>query len=130
MIDRSDLQLSEFYFAIIQTLRIAADWIQESMDDLQTTVADMERLYFSPEDTTPAADLATFLPPSQAPRDIEIQVFKKNWDTVLSRQRMIGDALLARIFKKQEEIKSLRDGVITLPFLTLHYCLGEIVWSL
>ena len=45
MIDESDLRLSEFYFTVIQILRIADNWIQESMDDLHRAFWDMERLY-------------------------------------------------------------------------------------
>ncbi len=109
MIDGSDLRLSESYFAVIQILRIAADWIQESMDDLRRTVDDIERLYLSSKITS---EFANFLP-SEPPkaREEAIETFKKNWESVILRQQRIGTALLSRIAKKQEETKSLRDGV-------------------
>ena len=52
MVDTADLSLSELYFTVIQILRISADWIQESMDDLGHMVDDMERLYLSPGGAT------------------------------------------------------------------------------
>ena len=94
MIDSSDLKLSGLYFAAIQILRIAAEWIQESMDELQSTVEDMERLYLS-------SDL----------QDATIESFKQNWDSVISRQQRVGVALLARVTRYQVEVESLRDGV-------------------
>ncbi|KAM7183490.1 hypothetical protein V8F20_012609 [Naviculisporaceae sp. PSN 640] len=111
MIDGSDLQLSEFYFAVSSTLRIAADWIQESMDDLRLTVDDMGRLYFSPR-VTP--EFPTFIPTENVKeREEALAKFQQTWDNVLSRQRSIGNALLARIDKRQEEIKGLRDGLFS-----------------
>lgn len=125
MIDGSDLQLSDFYFTIIQILRIAADWIQESTDDLRCTVGDIERLYFSPITTK---DFATFLPLDPSGRDAEIESFKQNWGSVMSKQQRIAATLFSRIAKIQEETKSLRDGVsltsgtlaFTPPRLNLH----------
>ncbi|KAM7196177.1 hypothetical protein V8F33_006289 [Rhypophila sp. PSN 637] len=108
MIDRSGLQLSEFYFTIMQTLRIASEWIQESMDDLRHMTIDMERLYLSSQ--TPEG-FPTFLPPDATKRDEFIRVYRSNWDSVLLRQQSIGSDLLSRIAKKQEELKSLRDGL-------------------
>jgi len=65
MVDGSNLRLSEFYPAVLQVLRIAADWIQESVDDLRWMVDDMQRLYFSPN--THADSYATFLPSGLEP---------------------------------------------------------------
>jgi hypothetical protein len=108
MVDTSDLKSSEFYFAVIQILRIAAEWIQESMDDLRQIVDDMERLYLS---TAPDDKFnATFVSPS----DIHgqgVEVFQRNWESVLREQRLLGTSLLVRIAKRTEEAKSLRDGV-------------------
>ncbi|KAM7212717.1 hypothetical protein V8F06_011917 [Rhypophila decipiens] len=108
MIDRSGLQLSEFYFTMMQTLRIASEWIQESMDDLRHMVNDMERLYLSPQ--TPEG-FPTFLPLDATKRDEFIRVYRSNWNSVLLHQQNIGSELLSRIAKKQEELKSLRDGL-------------------
>lgn len=109
MVDSRDLQLSESYFTVIQVLRIAADWIQESMDDLRRMVEDLERLYISASES----GFATFLPQDSEPSAQEVakKTFRENWDRVILSQELIGKALLARIKKKQEEVKDLRDGV-------------------
>ena len=109
IVDGSDLRLSEFYPAVLQILRIAADWIQESMDDLQWMVDDMERLYFSPD----TGRFVTFLPLEDEPKAQEatIQVFRQNWESVRSHQQRLGKALLAHITRTQEAVESLKDGV-------------------
>ncbi len=108
MVDTSDLRSSEFYFAVIQILRIATDWIQESMDDLGHTVDDMKRLYLA---SSLNDGFATFLPPASDAREATAEVFRQNWESVIQQQRQLGDALLVRVAKKVEETKSLRDGV-------------------
>ena len=110
-VDGSDLRLSEFYPAVSQLLRIAGDWIQESMDDLQSMVDDMQRLYFSPNLQTDS--YATFLTCGLEPnsQDAAIAIFKQNWDSVKSHQRQLGKALLTRIARKKEKVESLKAGV-------------------
>ncbi|KAK3363171.1 hypothetical protein B0T25DRAFT_491624 [Lasiosphaeria hispida] len=107
MVDAADLGLPSFYSAVIQILRISADWIQESMDDLRQTVDDMERLYLA---STADGQFATFLPPESKARDAATKVFKQNWESVILQQQRLGNALLVRIAKKMEETKSLRDS--------------------
>ncbi|KAK4107094.1 hypothetical protein N656DRAFT_764098 [Canariomyces notabilis] len=111
MVDGSDLRLSEFYPAVLQILRIAADWIQESMDDLRWMVDDMQRLYFSPN--TDGDSFATFLPSGLDvnSQDAAIAVFKQNWNSVKSHQQRLGKALLARIARTQKQVESLKDGM-------------------
>ncbi|KAK0711786.1 hypothetical protein B0H67DRAFT_685345 [Lasiosphaeris hirsuta] len=111
MVDGSDLRLSEFYPAVLQILRIAADWIQESMDDLRWMVDDTQRLYFSPN--THADSFPTFLPPmlDAKDQDAAIAVFRQNWESVQSYQQRLGKSLLIRIARKQEEVKNLKDGM-------------------
>ena len=108
MVDTIDLQSSEFYFAVIQILRIATDWIQESMNDLSQTVDDMKRLYLA---ASPDDKFASFLPQESDARDTAAGVFRKNWESVIQEQQQLGEALLVRVAKKVEETKSLRDGV-------------------
>ncbi|KAI0380283.1 hypothetical protein F5Y04DRAFT_257846 [Hypomontagnella monticulosa] len=108
MFDKPELRLSEFYFAVLQILRIAYDWIKGSMDDLRRLVDFMEDKYYSPD-----RGLWTFLSESPDKQELEIQMFKQNWGSVLSRQQDIGGVLLDRISKKQEEVKSLRDGLFS-----------------
>ena len=107
MVDDRDLALSEFYPVVLQILRIAVDWIQESMDDLRWMVDDIERFYFSPN----TDGFATFLPANQQSQEAAIEVFKQNWESVISYQQRLGNALLARIARKQEEVGSLKDSV-------------------
>ena len=116
MVDSSDLHLSEFYPVVLQVLRIAAKWIQESMDDLCWMIDDMQRLYFSP--TTHTDPYATFLPSigGQA-QDEAIEIFTLNWESVKSHQQRLGKSLLTRIARTQEEVESLRDGVSVTPYL-------------
>ena len=109
MIDESELRLSEFYFTVIQVLRIADNWIQESMDDLRRMFSDMERLYVC--STVDDMELATLAPLTPDARNLAIETFKQNWNVVRSRQKEIGASLQSRIKKREEEVKSLRDGV-------------------
>ncbi|KAK4199323.1 hypothetical protein QBC40DRAFT_176707 [Triangularia verruculosa] len=88
-------------------LRIAADWMQESMDDLGGIVSDMERLYFSSKGDN--MEFATFLPSTPDARDSAMETFRQNWEVVISHQQKIGTALISRINKKQEELKSFSD---------------------
>ncbi|KAK4450497.1 hypothetical protein QBC34DRAFT_297065 [Podospora aff. communis PSN243] len=90
-------------------LRAAAEWIRDSMDDLRRTVDDMERLYLAKT----AGQGATFLPQNsdKDARDAAVAMFRRNWDSVLSEQKRIGENLLRRIATKQEETKNLRDGL-------------------
>ncbi|GAB1311851.1 hypothetical protein MFIFM68171_02061 [Madurella fahalii] len=101
MVDGNVLRLLEFYPAVSQILRIAADWIQESMDDLRWMVDDMQRLYFSPN--THGDSFATFLPSGLDvnSQDAAIAVFKQNWDSVKSYQQRLGKALLTRIARNR-----------------------------
>ncbi|KAK4449748.1 hypothetical protein QBC34DRAFT_379809 [Podospora aff. communis PSN243] len=111
MLDGNELRLLEFYPALQQILLIAADWIQESMDDLRWMADDMQRLYFSPN--TPSDSYATFLPSGfdAKDQDAAIAVFKQNWDSVKTYQERLGKSLLARIARKQEEVKNLKEGM-------------------
>jgi len=111
MTDNSDLRLSEFYFAVIQILRIVPEWIQESMDDLQEMAGDMKRLYLS--SNAAEANFATFVPQEGEPqaKRVTIEAFMDDWESVISLQQRMGKTLLARITKLHGEVKSLRDGV-------------------
>ena len=114
MFDKPELRLSEFYFAVLQILRIAYDWIKGSMDDLRRLVDDMENNHYSVEPLREGRP--TFLSESPEKQALEIQLFKRNWRSVLSHQQDIGRELLDRISRRQEEVKSLRDGVCLSSF--------------
>lgn len=107
MYDSREFQLSEFYFAILQILRIASEWIQESMNDLRRLVDGIENEHFSIE----RKHKITFLPDTPETQRSAVKVFKRNWESVISHQERIGVDLLDRISKKREEVESLRDGV-------------------
>ncbi len=93
MYDSREFQLSEFYFAILQVLRIASEWIQESMNDLRRLVDEMEDEHFSIE----RKQKITFLPDSPEAQRSAVKAFKRKWERVISHQQRIGADLLDRI---------------------------------
>jgi hypothetical protein len=101
MFDKS-FEISRNYFTVLQLLRIFAESIQESMNDLQ----EMQK------------EFAFKFPISNLSRDVQLtlaarRVLAENWKTVVALQGDIGKRLLARIDKKTAEVESLRDGVRT-----------------
>ncbi|KAK4235363.1 hypothetical protein C8A03DRAFT_17888 [Achaetomium macrosporum] len=96
----------------VELLRFASVWIRETIDDLRLLVRDLEDKHFSPPERI-LNPHASFLPESPEAQRAAIQVFKQNWETVLSYQQMRADQLLDRIAKKQEEVNSLREGIFT-----------------
>lgn len=108
--------LSESYFSILQILRIASEWVKESMDDLERLVAKIEEFYFFLDSIEGSQfvknDAFLRLDPAHPEEAIaSIKAFKESWAKVVSYQQEIDRALQARIEKKSEEIKTLRDGV-------------------
>jgi hypothetical protein len=101
----SEFALSEFYFQVLQLLRIASEWIKESMDDLESLVRTLEVNYIDPHIPEP------FLLGSPQANKAVTEAFRQCWTSVMSHQKRHGEALLRRIAKKQEEVKGLRDGV-------------------
>jgi hypothetical protein len=112
MYDESDLVALELYFFMSQILSFATLWIRESVSDLRTLVQHLEREHFSvgAKQRNPPAE-ASLLPDSPEAQRAAIEVFRQNWESVLSHQSRLADALLQRIEKKQAEISSLRDAV-------------------
>jgi hypothetical protein len=101
----SEFALSEFYFQVLQLLRIACEWIKESMDDLKDLVDTLESNYMNPHLNV------SFLPGSPQADKAVTEAFKQCWKSVMSHQQRHSEALLRRIAKKQEEVEGLRDGV-------------------
>ncbi len=100
------------YLAALQTLGIAAKWIQESMDDLQRMVDNIMKE--SPCFSLNTSQIKSFpLSQSQKAQDADIEGFKKNWESVLSYQQHHGNALLARIETMEKELDMLKDFVRT-----------------
>lgn len=110
MFDGDGLKLSRFYFDVLQLLRTAASWIQESMEDLRRTVDHIEWLYYL-SDIDHLATHSAFREDMVVP----VEVFRQNWDSVLSHHRLLGNALLDRIANKHEEVKNLQDRVRHVP---------------
>ncbi|KAK4032372.1 hypothetical protein C8A01DRAFT_20545 [Parachaetomium inaequale] len=112
MYDDSNLAVSELYFFISQLLRFASVWIRESVDDLHDFVLQLQDQHFSPAEKTHSPH-ASFLPDSPEAQRAAIEVFRQNWQSVMSHQQKLADDLLDRIAKKQEEVSSLREGIFT-----------------
>ncbi|KAG7286688.1 hypothetical protein NEMBOFW57_008999 [Staphylotrichum longicolle] len=91
------LALSEFYFAAIQLLRIAPEWVQEALDNLEDLVFVIVQKAALPG--SPEAD--------EAATEAVIQ----SWESVLVHQRHLAKPLLSRITRKQAELNSLKNGL-------------------
>jgi hypothetical protein len=100
----TDFTLSESYFAILQLLRIAVGWINESMDNLSQLRDDVSKTYLEHlRETTK----------DSKPEELHLarEVSEKNWDILLTHQRRLGDRLLVRIRMMEAKVKSLSDTV-------------------
>ncbi|KAK1758144.1 hypothetical protein QBC47DRAFT_294798 [Echria macrotheca] len=101
------LDAIERHLLAADILRIAADWVEESRDDLRQMVDEIQERYLSPT----ADKSATFLPLEPSRQDEALKTFKQNWESVIILQQRIGSSLLSRIAKEQEQVKSLHDGL-------------------
>jgi len=105
----SDDRLVEFYPAALAVLRNATDWIQESMDDTDLMVDDMERLFFSPVSSHGSAPFLAPGPSAEA-RAAAVVMFKQNWKSVKLRHHRLAKLLLVRIARKREELQAAKDN--------------------
>jgi hypothetical protein len=106
MFDNDPFPRSELYFTILQLLRISADWISESLTDLESLARTSQR--FCEKFTKPPDERWG----RQDPVTVSVcTVLKQNWENIISNQKSLAKPLLERIEKKTEEVKSLRDGV-------------------
>ena len=101
MYDDASLRRSEYYFTVLQLLRIFSEWIRQTLDDMDDMIRQFDDemvpwLVARPDDHTTS---------------MSVKVSISNWANVSALQKRIGQDLLERIEKKKEEIKSLRDGV-------------------
>ncbi|KAF2276176.1 uncharacterized protein EI97DRAFT_458668 [Westerdykella ornata] len=94
----SGFALSEFYFTVLQLLRVAHDWIQESVEELKNLAGEFEWQY-GPDGYLHDHDQEA------------AEVSRRNWESVMSHQQSLANGLLSRIAKKREEMSSLRDGL-------------------
>lgn len=81
---------SELYFKVLSMLGIFADWIQETLHDLEGACRGMEEVFYQSEEK----------------RELEF----KNKE-FLEGQRQSFGVLFERIERKRTEITTLRDGV-------------------
>ncbi|KAK4150573.1 hypothetical protein C8A00DRAFT_17932 [Chaetomidium leptoderma] len=96
----------------VELLRFASVWIRESVDDLRTVVEVLKEKHFSLEEKKNNPQVS-FLPDSPEAQRAALEVFRQNWEIVLSHHQKLADGLLGRIAKKQEEVNSLREGLFT-----------------
>ena len=101
----SEFAVSQFYFTVLQLLRIAHDWIQESVEHLKDLIRFFEK-HFEPSGRVGSID-STSSEIDQAAAEVS----RRNWESVTSHQQQLANSLLARIARKREEVSSLRDGV-------------------
>ena len=87
------IQKLALLFAISEVLRIASEWIHETMDDLKNLVEDF----------------------NASTEQISTNFVRSNWQTVLSHQAGMGRELLESIEMTTNQVKSLKDFVCLQP---------------
>ncbi|OTB16432.1 hypothetical protein K445DRAFT_58648 [Daldinia sp. EC12] len=88
----STFERSRLYFTVLQALRIFSEWIEESARELQQLKQDFDaNIQFN-----------------MARREID-----ELWDKVIAIHGASSKSLIDRIEKKEEEIKSFRDGLFS-----------------
>lgn len=100
MYDDDNLSRSENYFTVLQLLRVFEETINQSIGDLEKLAC----LWLDDE--------FMFNDPGQIEAS---KVIVANWDYVISVYRGHAQGFLKRISGRVEEVRSLRDGVRSLP---------------
>ncbi|KAK6840133.1 hypothetical protein PG987_005999 [Apiospora arundinis] len=106
---------SDKYFFVIELLRISAEWIKETVNDLRYTQEEVTGIlqslmcypYF-PGEATPSV---AYVP--DASWKACADVIRHNWEVVFRDLKRFEDDLLGRIERKTQEVKSLRDGLFS-----------------
>lgn len=88
---------SRVYFTILQILRIFGDCIRTLSADLHV----LDDFFLMGRPVFPLNDM----------RPNELRILRSNWDLVMAVQQSTAERLLDRLSKKEDELKSLRDGV-------------------
>jgi len=113
MFDR-EFRLSQFYFSILQILRIFTDTIEETQKEVEHTRRQFEA-YFEPQFNSRARGFKNIFGDTDEEELSKIQTFRamidSEWGRVTSFQKGLATNLIEHIKKKSEEIESLRDGV-------------------
>jgi len=102
MYDSSRLQRSDLYFEMLQILRIFSGSIAQSITDLERLAGHVRYCQ--------ECGLWKF-PWEELKEQDAVKVINFNWNKVVSMQKKAASAALHQIERKNEEIKSLRDGV-------------------
>lgn len=111
MFDNSEFSKSELYSAALQLLRICADWIGEAMHGLETLKDEVEsRVREAPWNNPDDRDHGV-----EADIETESTCLSEILSSMIEENRKRFQVLLNRIDKKEEEVKSLRDGVSQTP---------------
>jgi hypothetical protein len=108
MFDRS-FERSSTYFTVLQLLRIFNEAIQETADPMKEIVSQWHNEQTFTKSVHGDDWNHRFSVDTQT-------ILRKNWEIVLSHHQKALQVLVDRIDKKNEELKSLRDGVR--PFLS------------
>ncbi|KAI0836289.1 hypothetical protein F5Y06DRAFT_298648 [Hypoxylon sp. FL0890] len=108
MYDNEDLDRSQFYFSLLQLLRISSERIKRSMDDLKLAAeecgAELLKSSFRASVLEAESD-------SRKDFDGATKIIIRNWDVVLALHKKEGKVLLDRIDQNTKAVKSLRDGL-------------------
>ncbi|KAI0428658.1 hypothetical protein F5Y09DRAFT_283198 [Xylaria sp. FL1042] len=94
-----NFERSEIYLAMLQILRIFGEYISAVSDDLSL----LDELFLG--NGFPMLDM----------RLDELRVMRSNWNSIREFQKKAEETLLNRILRKTEEVKSIRDGLLTQP---------------
>lgn len=103
MFDRS-FERSNTYFTVLQLLRIFNEAIQETADPMKEFVNQWQNKQTFTRSQHGDDWNYRFSEETQT-------ILMKNWEIVLSQHQKASKVLIDRIDKKNEELKSLRDGV-------------------
>ncbi|KAI5860266.1 hypothetical protein GGS23DRAFT_581856 [Durotheca rogersii] len=110
MFDGTSFARSRLYFAVLQTLRIFAEWIQESERELRRLRRDFDAAFRSETARRDSVGSAAGTRPPTRPFSQDVD---GAWDEILEFHSAAANALADRIEKKNEEIKSFRDGLFS-----------------
>ncbi|KAK8073927.1 hypothetical protein PG994_004826 [Apiospora phragmitis] len=108
----SRFETSDRYFFIIELLRISTEWIKDTENGLRQLQADMDKCM--EEDDVRWLSVPWLQPRSGYTRESRIactDVIKHNWWVVLQAYEKYEKNILAKIERKTQEVKSLRDGL-------------------
>lgn len=105
----STFERSRLYFTVLQALRIFSEWVQESGRELQQLKQDFDANIQSSGTRRGSIGSSSG---SESP-NFFMKEIDEAWEKVISIHGASSKSLIDRIEKKEEEIKSFRDGVST-----------------